>query len=119
LKSAKYGCGLNSPGLVWGPVAGCCEYGNKTWVSTKCLEFLHRLTDCSMDLLKVLPYQFSELQRFVLKCFLLERALAVSKLLLSALVLISCVPTTFSRAELKLDVCEQEIYKTVGQVDAL
>jgi hypothetical protein len=69
---------------------------------------------------KLLLYQFSEHQRFGLKCFLLKKALAVPKLVLSPLVLISCVPIIFSREELVLDVCEQETYNIeVGQVDAL
>lgn len=73
-----------------------------------------------MDLLKMLLYQFSELQSFVLKYSLLEKALAVSKPVLSPLLLMSCVPTIFSREELEFDVCEQEVYKTeAGQVDAL
>jgi hypothetical protein len=67
----------------------------------------------SMDLL-------NELQRSVSKRVLLEEALTVCKLALSLLVLISCVAIIFSRNKLKLDICEQEIYKTeVVQVYAL
>jgi hypothetical protein len=35
------GCALDSSGSRWGPVVGCCEHGNKLYVSIKVGEFLN------------------------------------------------------------------------------
>jgi hypothetical protein len=40
--------GLDAPGSVQGPVAGCCEHGNEPSGSIKGREFLDKLSDCQL-----------------------------------------------------------------------